>query len=272
MTGPELLILGEGYCGRELAAQARAAGLKVLGVRRTPPPGADGLLAFSDPALAQRIADARYLVSSVPPDADGSDPMLVRFGAALAARRGHSLYLSSTGVYGDTGGAFVDESAPVGHGRRSARAAADCGWQALGATIFRLPGIYGPGRSAFDQLRAGTARRVDRPGHRFSRIHVADVAGAALRAFVTGADGVFNIVDDRPAEPRQVTEYAAALAGLPLPPLLPPDLDALPPAARGFWLERRLVAGGRMRRVLGYHPAFPDYKVGLSAIWRNRDP
>lgn len=259
-----LLILGQGYSGAALAAAARAAGIEVLGVKRQ---AFDGVMAFDDPALPQAIRAASHILSSVPPDgATGRDPMLDRFGDLLRSHGGWVGYLSSTGVYGDTGGAWVDESAPVGGGRRSARTEADLGWQAVGATIFRLPGIYGPGRSALDQVRGGTVRRVDRPGHRFNRIHVEDIAGAVLAAIAARAKGIFNVVDRLPAEPRQVTEFACGLLGAPLPPLEPIELANLSPMARGFWTERRAVAGFRLERETGYRLTHPDYKSGLTAI------
>lgn len=261
-----LLILGQGYSGTRIAAAARRAGFAVTGVRRTADPAA-GTLAFDDPALPDLIRAADALLSSVPPDAEsGRDPVLDRFAGALAARTGRTLYLSSTGVYGDTGGAFVDESAPVGTGRRTARTLADLGWQAIGATILRLPGIYGPGRSALDQVLAGTARRIDRPGHRFNRIHVDDIAGATLAILAARAGGIFNIVDDLPAEPRHVTEWACMLTGTPFPPLGPLDTASLSPMARGFWSERRCVSGARLPRLTGYRLLHPDYRSGLTAI------
>jgi nucleoside-diphosphate-sugar epimerase len=192
--------------------------------------------------------------------------VLDRFGDQLRGHGGWVGYLSSTGVYGDTGGAWVDESAPVGGGRRTARTEADLGWQGIGAAIFRLPGIYGPGRSALDQVRDGQARRVDRPGHRFNRIHVDDIAGAVLACAQAGAKGIFNVVDSLPAEPRHVTEFACGLLGAPLPPLAPIELAALSPMARGFWTERRSVAGLRLERETGYRLKHPDYKAGLTAI------
>ncbi|WP_448582155.1 SDR family NAD(P)-dependent oxidoreductase [Thermaurantiacus sp.] len=260
-----LLILGLGYSATRIAATLQAAGWEVVGVRRT---AQGAVLAFDDPVLPDLIGSARAVLSSVPPDpATGEDPVLGRFGQALGKTSARLLYLSSTGVYGDTGGAVVDESAPVGTGRRSARTAADLGWQALGATVLRLPGIYGPGRSALDQVRAGTARRIDRPGHRFNRIHVEDIAGAVHAILASGAGGVFNIVDCAPAEPRHVTEEACRLLGRPLPPLELFDPSTLSSMARGFWSERRIVAGGKLPRATGYRLRHPDYKAGLRAIW-----
>ncbi|WP_448578411.1 SDR family NAD(P)-dependent oxidoreductase [Thermaurantiacus sp.] len=259
-----LLILGLGYSASRLAAALRREGAQVLGVRRS---AGDGILAFDDPQIPGLIATARAILSSVPPDpATGKDPVLERFGDTLAATGAGLLYLSSTGVYGDTQGAVVDESAPVGSGRRSARTAADLAWGALGATVVRLPGIYGPGRSALDQVRAGTARRIDRPGHRFNRIHVDDIVGGLQALLACGARGIFNLVDERPAEPRHVTEEACRLLGAPMPPLERFDPQTLSPMARGFWSERRIVAGGKLGRVTGYRLRFPDYKAGLRAI------
>lgn len=257
-----LLILGLGYSATRIAAEARAGGWRVTGVRRQ---AGEGVLAFDDPALPDLVATTTHLLSSVPPDAaTGGDPVLSRFASQLAARTGWTGYLSSTGVYGDTGGAWVDEGAPTGQGRRTARSAADLAWQQHGA-VFRLPGIYGPGRSALDQVRAGTARRVDRPGHMFSRIHVDDIAGAVLHAMRADFRGILNVADDLPAEPRAVAEAACALVGAPLPPLLPLDMASLSPMARGFWTEQRRVANGRLTRTLGYRLKHPDYRSGLLA-------
>ncbi len=259
-----LLILGLGYSASRLTAALRSEGVEVLGVRRN---AGDGVLAFDDSQIPGLIATSRAILSSVPPDpATGNDPVLDRFGDALAASSAHLLYLSSTGVYGDTQGAVVDEAAPVGTGRRTARSAADLAWGALGATVVRLPGIYGPGRSALDQVRAGTARRIDRPGHRFNRIHVDDIAGGLRALMACGARGIFNLVDERPAEPREVTEEACRLLGVPMPPVDPFDPETLSPMARGFWSERRIVAGGKLGRVTGYRLRHPDYKAGLRAI------
>jgi nucleoside-diphosphate-sugar epimerase len=263
-----LLILGLGYTGTRFAAEARALGWNVLGVRQA---AAAGAIAVDDPDLPGRVRAATFIFSSAPPDrATGRDPILCRFGEALAVTSAKLFYLSSTGVYGDSGGAWVDEESPVlgagAHGRRSARAGADAAWLAMGATILRLPGIYGPGRSALDQVRNGLARRVDRPGHRFSRVHVADIAGACLSLMQSSQSGIFNIVDDLPAEPRHVTEHACRLLGVSPPPLEPLEEASLSSMARAFWGERRLVAGRKLERVTGYRLRYPDYKSGLEAI------
>ncbi|QMW21794.1 Rossmann-fold NAD(P)-binding domain-containing protein [Sandaracinobacteroides saxicola] len=260
-----LCIVGMGYSGAWIGRAAEAAGLEVVGVRRA---ASADVIGFDEAAVAGLVAEADFLLSSVPPWAEG-DPVLARFGAALRARRGWTGYLSSTGVYGDCGGAWVDESAAVGTGRRTARSAADADWQALGATVFRLPGIYGPGRSAIEAVREGTARRVNRPGHVFSRVHVADIAGAVVASMKRDFRGVVNVADDLPAEPRAVTEFACGLLGSPLPPLLPLDEAGLSPMALGFWTERRRVANGRLTGMLGYRLRFPDYKSGLVACLRS---
>ena len=259
---PRLLILGLGYTASRLGTRMWDAGWDVIGTRRA---GTSEVLAFDDPALLDAIRGATHILSSVPPERD-DDPVLSRHAAALRASPARWIgYLSSTGVYGDAGGAWVDESAAVGTGRRSARAAADLAWRALTPElrVFRLPGIYGPGRSALDRL---AAPRVDAPGHRFSRIHVDDIVGAIVASFDEGP-GVWNIADDEPATSRVVTEYACDLAGAPYPPLAPPE--TLSPQARAFYSERRAIANGKMKRDLGYRLRYPSYREGLRACLEN---
>ncbi|MCS6986058.1 MAG: SDR family NAD(P)-dependent oxidoreductase [Sphingomonadaceae bacterium] len=264
MTERIWLILGLGYSATRLARHLSDRGVRVIGVRRQ---ALDDVLAFTDPTIPGLIERVDVVLSSVPPDpSHGRDPVLDRFADPLATTRARLVYLSSTGVYGDAGGAVVDETAPIGHGRRTARAVADRAWLDLGALVVRLPGIYGPGRSALDQVRAGTARRIDRPGHRFNRIHVDDIAGGVIALVEAGAVGPFNLVDEWPAEPRAVTEEACRLLGAPLPPLEPFDPATLSPAAQGFWAERRIVAGTKLARATGYRLRHPDYKAGLRAI------
>ena len=204
------------------------------------------------------------MLSSVPPGDEG-DPALARYGDALGGK--WLGYLSSTGVYGDAGGSWVDESAPVGGGRRSARVEADARWLELGARVFRLPGIYGPRRSPLDRVRAGTAHRIDLPDQVFSRVHVEDIAGgvvAALEAEVP--PGAYNLADDEPASQNTVVELACRLLGAPLPPLQSLDEAGLSPMARSFYAENRRVANGKLKRAAGWAPRFPTYREGLVSL------
>lgn len=252
--GTDLLIFGPGYTGERIVLAAETRGWSVTRIGRA--------------TLDHDLPPATHILSSVPPD-DQGDPVLRRHGAALAASGAWLGYLSSTGVYGDTGGAWVDESAPTGTGRRSTRAAADADWLSLGARVFRLPGIYGPGRSPLDRVAVGAAYRVDAPGQVFSRIHVDDIVAAVLAAF-DAPPGAYNIADDLPAPQNDVMAYAADLLGADLPPLLAPD--ALPPAARAFYAENRRVANGKAKRVLGWAPAYPSYREGLRALSARTSP
>ena len=254
-----LFVFGLGYSASRIAAALAAKGW------RTAATGSAGTLRFDDDAgVRAALAHASHVLSSVPPDKAG-DPVLARYGDALG--RKWLGYLSSTGVYGDTGGAWVDESARTGGGRRSARAEADAQWLALGARVFRLPGIYGPGRSVLDRVRARTAHRIDVPGQVFSRIHVEDIAGgvcAALEADVP--PGAYNLADDEPASQIAVVEHACRLLGLPPPPLQSLDEANLSPMARGFYAENRRVANGKLKRAAGWQPRFPSYREGLVSL------
>ena len=255
----KLFIFGLGYTAQRLATAMTAQGWRVSAT------GSAGDVDFADrEAVLAALADASHVLSSVPP-ADGGDAVLDRYGAALAGR--WLGYLSSSGVYGDTGGAWVDESAPTGTGRRSARSEADTAWLARGARVFRLPGIYGPGRSAFDRLRAGTAHRIALPGQVFSRVHVADIVAGVVAAIHRDAPpGAYNLADDHPASHNAVIEEACRLLGI-APPLLQSLEEAgLSPMARGFYAENRRIANGKARRLLGWQPRFPDYRSGLAAI------
>ena len=171
-------------------------------------------------------------------------------------------YLSSTGVYGDAGGAWVDESAPI-RGRRNSRNVADQDWLARGARVFRLPGIYGPGRSALDRVAEGKAHRVDLPDQVFSRVHVDDIVSGVIAGF-DAPPGAYNLADDYPCDQNAVIEAAAAIMGVPAPPFV--ALESLSPMARGFYAENRRVANGKAKRVLGWAPAYPDFAAGLRAL------
>jgi len=259
-----LLVLGLGYCAAHFAAAVAARGGRVTAVRSRAGPG---VLALDSPELPAAITTATHILSSVPPAPDGSDPVLVAHRDRLAAApAGWVGYLSSTGVYGDTGGAWVDETAPL-QGRRAGRLAADLEWQALhpAARVFRLPGIYGPARSALDRLRAGAVARIDLPGHVFSRVHVDDITGAMLASTLRGAPGVYNLCDDEPAPGEAVTAHAARLLGQEPPPLQALADARLAPIGRAFYGECRRVANGKMTRDLGYTLRYPDYRSGLAA-------
>lgn len=263
-----LLILGLGYTACRIARLARDHG---AAIEATTQDGRDGTIAFADrAAVAAAIARATHILSSVPPQGE-DDPVLAAHAVALARFDGWIGYLSSTGVYGDTGGAWVDESAPVGTGRRSARAAADSAWLALGARVFRLPGIYGPGRSPLDRVAAGTAHRIDAGGQVFSRVHVEDIARGVMAGFAAPR-GAYNLADDEPAPQSDVIAHAARLLGLPVPPLVPLAAAGLSPAARGFYAENRRVANGKAKRVLGWRPLYPTYRLGLRALKASTSP
>jgi nucleoside-diphosphate-sugar epimerase len=200
----------------------------------------------------------------VPPDANGIDPVIARYGSMLSQHEtGWTGYFSSTGVYGDTHGAWVDESAPTGTGRRSARTDADRAWQSLATHIFRLPGIYGPGRSALERVAEGRAHRIDLPEQIFSRIHVDDIVDGVIASF-DSPPGIYNVADDRPCAQNAVIEEASRLLSLPVPPLQSLDEAGLSPLARAFYAENRRVANGKAKRLLGWRPRFADYRAGLA--------
>ncbi|WP_395392665.1 SDR family NAD(P)-dependent oxidoreductase [Novosphingobium sp. BL-8A] len=259
---PRLFIFGLGYTAKAIAARLTRKGWEVIST------GRDGTLSFEDEGNVRlALADSDHVLSSVPPGSEGRgeplDPVLDRYGDAL---KGKALsYLSSTGVYGDAGGAWVDESAPVGIGRRTARAEADQEWLLLGARVYRLPGIYGPGRSMLDRVREGRAHRIDLPGQVFSRVHVEDIASGVI-AGLTAPAGAYNLSDDLPCAQNAVVEEACRLAGLPFPPLQSLEDAALSPTARAFYAENRRVANGKARRVLGWKPRFATYREGLRDI------
>ncbi len=279
-----LLVLGLGFAGIAAARQARAEGHAVAGTARDPATLAPDMqplaIPFADAAAAIRAA-SRLLVTTPPGEA--GDPVLAAHRAALdAALAGGTLrwvgYVSTTGVYGDRGGAEVDEDTPPAPGqpRSRRRLAAEDAWRAVTAgraalDLMRAGGIYGPGRSAFDDLRAGTARRLAKPGHAFSRIHRDDIALAALAAMTQDrplAPRVLHLVDDEPAESATVTEHAARLLGIAPPPAIPfEDARAtMSPMALSFWSENRRVANAKTKAALGIAWRHPTYREGLAAI------
>lgn len=250
-----MLIFGMGYVGSRVARALQAGGWTITGIGREP---------HID--VAQAIRSATHILSTVAPDGD-VDPVLTTFGDLLAERGDRWIgYLSSTGVYGDSGGAWVDESAPIGSGQRGARVMADLAWQRLDARIFRLPGIYGHGRSAFERVRDGKVHRIAMPDQIFSRIHVDDIV-SAIRASFDTPSGIYNIADDLPVPQNAVIEYACDLLGLPYPPLQTLDEAGLSPMARSFYAANRRISNAKAKRQLGWKPQFPDYKQGLDEIF-----
>jgi nucleoside-diphosphate-sugar epimerase len=250
-----LFVFGLGYAARAVADAAAAP------LQATTRDGRDGTIRFDDAAAVRSgLAASTHVLSSVPPDEDG-DPVLRHYRDVLAGR--WLGYLSSTGVYGDTGGAWVDERAAADRGRRPLRNAADAAWRAAGACVFRLPGIYGPGRSPLERVARGEAHRTGVAGQVFSRVHVDDIARGVVAGFAA-PPGAYNLADDVPASQDDVVAYAAALLGLAPPPVVP--VEALSPAARDFHAENRRVANGKAKRVLGWRLRYPDYRAGLRAL------
>jgi nucleoside-diphosphate-sugar epimerase len=254
-----LVLFGPGYTGTRLAAAAEAQGAIVLPFGR-----------HADPTdIRTALAAATHVLSTVAPQAH-SDPVLADYASEIA-RIPWIGYLSSTGVYGDAGGAWVDESAPLA-GRRSPRIAADLAWADIGARVFRLPGIYGPGRSILDRVRSGQAHRIDLPDQVFSRVHVDDIASAVLTAMRRAPAGAYNIADDFPAPQNALVELACAALGLPLPPLQTLEHASLSPAARAFYAENRRVANGKAKRDFGWRPLYPTYLAGIRALIATTSP
>jgi nucleoside-diphosphate-sugar epimerase len=269
-----LVVAGLGYAGARAAALAAARGWQVTGTMRDPagraaPPGV-ALAPFAGlPALLEQ---ATHLLVTAPPGEDG-DPVVAHAARAPGLR--HVAYLSTTGVYGDRAGGWVEEdAAPAPTAERSRRRrAAEQQWEGLAGRIAvdlcRVAGIYGPGRAVTDDLRAGTARMILAPGHAFGRIHVEDIARAAVAALAQGAPPgvrVFHFADDLPAPQSDVVAFAARLLGMEPPPGRTleqawPEMSAM---ARSFWAENRRVASARTQAVLGLW-RYPTYRQGLRA-------
>ena len=276
-----------GYSASTLARRLAAEGWLVSGTCRTAERAAAlstagfcvHLFDRNRPLPPQALEGATHLLVSIPPDIAG-DPVLTMHGHDIAAINGllWAAYLSTTGVYGDRGGGWVDETAalqPTGErGRR--RVAAEAGWLDLWRSrgvpvhIFRLAGIYGPGRSAFDALRSGTAKRIDKPGQVFSRIHVEDLASVSIASMSRPRPGaIYNVCDDDPAPPGAVVTHAAALVGVPPPPLVPLETAGLSPMARSFYDDNKRVSNRLIKAELGVNLRYPDFRIGLAAMLAN---
>jgi len=273
-AGPRnLLIFGLGYTGRAIGKAAAEAGFAVTITSRAPN-GAPNVIRFDNAEDA--ISRATHIIATAAPDEQG-DPVLARYAAAIRAapRLRYIGYLSTTGVYGNQDGGWVDEDTPPNaqspRGRR--RVAAEAAWSKFPLTvdIFRLAGIYGPGRSMFDDLRTGTARRVVKPGHLFGRIHRDDIAAGAVKAMLRDAPpgtSIFNFTDDEPAASADVVVEAARRLGVAAPEPVPYEIAAqkMSPMALSFWADNRKVANEKTKAALKLAWKYPTYREGLQAI------
>jgi nucleoside-diphosphate-sugar epimerase len=283
MTRPKLFSFGHGYSAQMLARSLIPQGWDIVGTTRNTAKaqqfdsaGVQPVLLGTDP-LPPRLAGATHLLISAGPDAQG-DPFLHAYRDVLkeaAPTLEWVGYLSTTGVYGDHGGDWVDEETPLTPSTKRGvmRMQAEADWRqvaldlGLNLSIFRLAGIYGPERGPFAKVRAGTARRIVKQGQVFSRIHVEDIA-QALEASINRPEtgGIYNICDDLPAPPEDVIGYAAELLGLPQPPVESFETAEMSPMARSFYAENKKVRNDRMKNRLGVKLIYPDYKTGLKAL------
>ena len=277
-----LLSLGHGYSAQALAARLLPLGWRVIGTTRSPEKvgllTAAGIEAHLWPGtdLAPLLARATHLMTSIAPRGDADDPVLAEVADQIGSAKHLEwiAYLSTTGVYGDRDGGWVDEASELRPETKRGieRIRAEAAWQNLAREtslplhIFRLAGIYGPGRGPFEKVRDGTARRIIKPNQVFSRIHVADIA-QVLHASINQPDAgaIYNVCDDDPAPPQDVLAYAAELLGVPLPPEVAWDEAEMTPMARSFYAESKRVRNDRIKS-LGVQLEFPDYRAGLRAL------
>jgi len=281
---PRVLVIGGGYTGQRFATAMAARGARVWLTRRSetaPPAGGAGGLTWLrfDPANGHALTvlpeGLSHVLVTLPSSGDGSDAALDQLLPALRQQPLAWLgYLSTTGVYGDQGGGWVDEHSPTDPGleRSQRRLACEQGWRQLGVPlqVFRLPAIYGPGRSPFADLRAGRARLIHKPGQVFCRIHVDDIVGALLHCLAlppAERPATVILADEAPCPSSETLGYAAHLLGVPLPALqsyatLEPSLSAM---ARSFWSENRRVDSRLLREQLGYRLRYPTYREGYRA-------
>ncbi len=272
-----LLCLGFGYTAQALASKLRPLGWRVIGTAREPLADA-GVPLIQWPGEDIPLDGVSHILHSVAPSEQG-DPVLAALGDRIAAAKDLRWfgYLSTTAVYGDQGGAWVDEdTAPAPLSARAQwRVAAEEGWQAVDGLplhIFRLAGIYGPGRGPFAKLKTGKARRIIKPGQVFSRIHVDDIAEVLAASMAAPAPGrIYNVCDDDPAPPQDVLGHAAELLGLPMPAEVPFDEAAMSAMARSFYGENKRVHNDRIKDELGVALRYPDYRSGLKAVLEAED-
>ena len=282
-TTTRLFCFGLGFSARRLGQRLLAAGWQVAGTTRSEA-SAEALRSegfevhlfdrgapLAAPAAA--LGAATHLLSSVPPDAEG-DPVLDEHRADILACQSLEWigYLSTTGVYGDRDGGWVDEDSalePTGT-RGQRRVDAERDWLELAerpAHLFRLAGIYGPGRNALETVRAGRARRIDKPGQVFSRIHVEDIATVLEASIARPAPGrAYNLCDDEAAPPAEVIAHACGLLGVAPPPLVPFNEAEMSPMGRSFYRDNKRVSNARIKEELGVALAYPTYRDGLAAL------
>jgi dTDP-4-dehydrorhamnose reductase len=279
-----VLIFGLGYSASAIAHELSSVVASIVGTVRSPSADLaaaptivfDGVRPSANVTAA--LGAATHIVLSIPPGESG-DPVRTHHGAEILGAPDLRWigYLSTVGVYGDHGGAWVDEATPCrpGQPRSQQRLLAEEAWQALAdrkgvpLAIFRLAGIYGPGRNALVALGDGEARRIVKPGQIFNRIHVEDIAGAVAAALRRGAGGIFNVADDEPAPPQDVVAFAASLMGIEPPPETPFAEAALSPMGRSFYSENKRVSNARLERELGLALRYPTYREGLRALWES---
>ncbi len=283
-----VLILGAGFSGSAIARAFLPLAQSVTGTTRSE----DKLAALSaqgidalvydgvtiSPELADVMKQTTHLIQSIAPGRDG-DPVMRPSAPPLAGLMPNlqwAAYLSTVGVYGDHGGAWVTEEAslePVS-ARSVERVAAEQAWLAFGeaanipVAVLRLSGIYGPGRNAFCNLAAGTARRLIKANQVFNRIRVEDIAGSAVFLSGRSIGGIYNVTDHEPAPPQDIVAEAARLMGVEPPPEMPFETAELSPMARSFYGENKRVSNTRLRD-LGFVFRFPDYRISLAELWSN---
>jgi nucleoside-diphosphate-sugar epimerase len=273
-----LLCLGFGFSAQALARKLDQKLWRITGTSRSAvgaaainAQGFDGVVFENLNSIPSTIT---HVVSSVPPDGQG-DPVLIRFDQELSERAKDFkwvAYLSTTGVYGDREGALVDETTLLTPNteRGQRRVDAEAAWQAipeLPLHIFRLAGIYGPGRNALESIKSGTAKRIIKPGQIFSRIHVEDIAGILEASILKPNPGrIYNVADDEPCPPQDVITYAAKLLKILPPPEVAFENAELSPMARSFYTDSKRVSNARIKQELGYHLRYPNYKIGLKSL------
>ena len=278
--GKTLFSFGHGFSARALTRLLIPQGWRVIGTTRSADKAESLRASGVEPVLfpgdlpSEGLSEATHLLISAGPDAEG-DPVLRALRPEiekLASKLEWAGYLSTTGVYGDHQGAWVDEATPLTPSTRRGkwRVAAEAEWQSipdLPLHIFRLAGIYGPGRGPFAKVRKGTARRVIKEGQVFSRIHVDDIAQVLAASIAQPNPGaIYNLCDDDPAPPQDVIAHAAELLGLPMPPAVDYETAEMTPMARSFYAESKRVRNDRIKDELGVELLYPDYRTGLQAL------